>query len=327
MNVLVIGGSGLLGTHTIWEALKRGHTVTGLSRGKAKTDGASTRSVKWIRGDVHDFSEAESRTWFAGQDAVVYALGLDERQVHRRPVKRAFHDDHVTACLKVLRAARQAGVRKFVVFGSYFTYFDGQRPEMRLAENHAYIRSRRDQRDAVLNETGPLFDTVVLEIPYVIGAIGGNVPPWAFLFDLLAVKGKTAFFFLKGGTAAVTARQIGEAAIGAIERGAGGTAYPVGGVNLTWRELARSFFQAYGREKKLTGIGPVAFTFFGFLNTVLLFLTGKERGLTLYRFAPFQYMEAFIDPEPSMKALGYGHDDYQAALCEMVKEWESLKKG
>jgi nucleoside-diphosphate-sugar epimerase len=326
VNILVIGGSGLLGSQAVRAAIRHGHSATIMSRGASGKGESLVPGAKWIQGDVSAMSNAELRKALAGQDAVVYALGLDDRAPLRKPAYETLRADHVGACLKVLRAAREAGAGKAVVFGSYFTYFDAVMPELRLAERHPYIRSRREQRDAVTGESGPGFDTFVLEIPYVIGSLPGRVPPWAFLFDMLAGRGKNAFFFARGGTAAVTARQVGEAALGAVERGAGGSAYPLGGINLSWAELARRFWSARGeRGKRLRGLPIALFRAFGALSALFMSLSGKERGLDLRYFASFQYSDAFIDPSPSMNALGYAHDDYDSELALMIREWEAIR--
>ena len=326
MNILVIGGSGLLGSQAVKAAIRRGHAATIMSRGASGREESFISGARWIQGDVSTMSNVELRKALAGQDAVVYALGLDDRAPLRKPAYETLRADHVGTCLKVLCAAREAGVRKAVVFGSYFTYFDTLMPELKLAEHHPYIRSRREQRDAVAGESGPGFDTFVLEIPYVLGSLPGRVPPWAFLFDMLAGRGKNAFFFARGGTAAVTARQVGEAALGAIERGAGGSAYPLGGIDLSWVELARRFWLTRGeRGKRLRGLPIALFRAFGTLSALFITLSGKERGLDLRYFASFQYSDAFIDPGPSMKALGYAHDDYDFELALMIREWEAIR--
>ena len=66
---------------------------------------------------------------------------------------------------------------------------------------------------------------------------------------MLAGNGKHALFFLKGGTAAVTAHQVGVAAIGAIEQGTGGTSYPLGGINLHMERSSGSVFLNMGQGK------------------------------------------------------------------------------
>ena len=321
MKILVVGGSGLLGTYIARAAVERGYDVAILSRGGRMGGEGPVPGTTSFRGDIRTMSETEWRAALEGREAVIYALGLDDRELHRRPSYEVFRDDHVDVCLGVLRRAKAAGARKFLVLGSYFTYFDDIMPELGLSVHHPYIRSRREQREAVLGESRPGFDTFVLELPYIIGALPGRVPPWAFLFEMLAGKGNAAFFFDRGGTAAVTARQVGEATMGAIAQGKGGTAYALGGINLTWPELARRFFAIRGEKKRLRKLPQPLFRLFGFLSAAVLAFAGKERGLDINSFAGFQYQEAFVDPGPAMAALDYGHDDYDAALAGMIGEW------
>jgi dihydroflavonol-4-reductase len=182
MNVIVIGGTGLLGTHAAREAARRGHSATLLSRGAAPADPEGARRAGL---DIASAGEDELQRLFAGQDALVYALGLDDRKPLPRPAYAALRGDHVTLCLKVLRSARAAGLRKAVVLGSYFTSLERLRPELRLSETHLYARSREEQSRAVLAESAEDFDTFMLEIPYVIGSLPGRLPPWTFLFNIL----------------------------------------------------------------------------------------------------------------------------------------------
>jgi nucleoside-diphosphate-sugar epimerase len=324
MNILIIGGSGLLGSHIADESLKRGHTVTILSRGSIDRKSMSDENLRHIRGDIYKLSNDEISTILAGQEGVVYAMGIDDRQTYRRPAYPQFHQDHVEICLKILKIAKAAGVKKFVVLGSYFTYFENKFPELKLVKNHIYIKTREEQRDAVLNETGPGFDTFVLELPYILGTQEGKVPPWTFLFSMLAAPGKVTLFFRKGGTAAVTAVQVGQAAIGAIEQGIGGKAYPLGGINYQWMDFAKKYFEITKNEKIVIPLYPVVFKIFGIISAFVLRLQGIERGLNIGKFTKFQYMEAYLDPASSMAVLGYNHDDYDAALLNVIEEWVKI---
>lgn len=324
MNILIIGGSGLLGTHIAREALKRGHAVTILSRGRegAGRDGR----IRAIVGDVYDLPGERMDEVFSGQDAVVYALGIDDRRTHPRPAYPIFHKDHVEVCMRMLVEAKKRGASKFLVLGSYFTYFARRFPGMDLVADHIYVRTREEQRQAVLKAASPGFETYVLELPYILGSLEGRVPPWTFLFSMLAARGKFALFFAKGGTAAVTASQVGRAALGAIEGGVGGTSYPLGGKNYAWTDFAKAYAAATGREKAIVPLPAWLFRAFGALSSFFLRLSGRERGLDIGKFAAFQYMDAYIDPADSMAALGYGHEDYDAALAAVIAEWRSVDK-
>lgn len=324
MNILIIGGSGLLGSHIASEALRRGHTVTILSRGNNKSAIEIGARVKYIKGDVYHISDDELNSVLAGQGGVVYALGIDDRQIYRYPAYPQFHKDHVDVCLRIVRKSKENGIKKFVVLGSYFTYFADKFPELKLTNGHIYIKTREEQRAAVLKETSPGFDTFVLELPYILGTLKGRVPPWTFIFSMLARKGKRSLFFMKGGTAAVTAVQVGQAAIGAIEKGIGGKAYPIGGKNYKWTDFAEKYFEVTRERKKLMELYPVVFKMFGIMSSLLLRIQGKERGLNIGKFAELQYMNAYIDPEYSMRVLGYIHDDYDKELSNVIKEWISI---
>lgn len=322
LKVLILGGAGLLGLHCVQEGLARGHAVSVLGRRTPAKD--LPAGVTFVRSDISTASDGELAAVFAGQDAVVYSLGLDDREDHKRPAYKVLYADHVETCGRILRAAKAQGVRKFVVFGSYFTYFDAKEPGLGLSQDHAYIRSRREQRDMVLSEATERFDTFVFELPYIIGSLPGRVPPWSFLVNLLAGAGG-AWFFSTGGTAAVTARQVARATMGAMETAKSG-AYPLGGKNYSWGEMAGTILSSLGRDRKIFSLSKGMFKLFGWLSTVPGTLAGKQKGLSVLRFADFHYSEAFVDPGIAMKALGYDHEDYQAAMLDMVDEWKRVNR-
>lgn len=320
MNVLVIGGSGLLGTFAVQEALRQGHVVSAMARtARESTD------VRWRTGDVTMMTEAQLREAFTGQDAIVYSLGLDDRQPHARPSYPVFFEDHVTVCTRVARAARDAGVKKLVVYGSYFTHLERTMPELELARHHPYVRSRCAQRDAMLALAGPGFETYVFELPYIIATLPNTVPAWTFLLSMLASP--MPMFFTQGGTAAVTGPQVARATLGAIEGPAPSGAYALGGVNWTWPEWARRFFAASGVTKRFFGLPRFVFVLFGAISGAVLSLRGLERGLAIGPFAKVQYSNAFIDPESAHQALGFTHDDYEAEMTRMVTEFHRLRRG
>lgn len=286
-----------------------------VARSKKRTD------VRFERCDVTTATEDELRALCSGHDAVVYALGLDDREAHPRPALKVFLEDHVNVCTRVARAARAAGVKSFVAYGSYFTHFERTRPELELAKHHPYITSRAAQRDALLAMASPDFRVFVLELPYIIGSRSDNVPPWTFIFSMLT--GPVAMFFATGGTAAVTALQVGQAALGAIEGDAVSGAYALGGVNWSWDEWARRLLAELGRQRHVFKLSRGAFVFFGGLSGLGPALLGKERGLAIGRFSYLHYSNAFVEPEPAMRALNYGHDDYDAVFKTLVTHWDN----
>lgn len=72
MHVLVVGGSGFIGTNLSRELVDRGHEVTVLSRQPGDDD--LPAGVETVAGDVTDYDSIESA--FEGKDAVVYLVAL-----------------------------------------------------------------------------------------------------------------------------------------------------------------------------------------------------------------------------------------------------------
>ena len=61
---------------------------------------------------------------------MIYAVGPDDRYTPKAPAYDFFHFRLVDSVAKVFRAAEKAGVKKAVVYNSYFAYFDRKYPEM-----------------------------------------------------------------------------------------------------------------------------------------------------------------------------------------------------
>ncbi|MCC6868208.1 MAG: hypothetical protein IT522_05240 [Burkholderiales bacterium] len=100
-------------------------------------------------------------------------------------------------------------MRRAVVYGSYFAYFERLWPQMRFADKHPYIRSRRDQERMALSFASDDFSVGVLELPYIFGTQPGRKPVWVFLVE--AIRGmKGATLYPKGGTTMVTVRQVAQ---------------------------------------------------------------------------------------------------------------------
>ncbi len=150
---------------------------------------------------------------------------------------------------RLLRIAKECGVKHTVICGSYFAYFDKLWPQMKLSENHAYIRSRRDQEAVAMEYADKDFDVAVLELPYIFGTQPGRKPVWVFLVENIRSM-KIFTMWPKGGSTMVTVRQVGQAIAGALERNQGGKCYPIGYYNLTWKEMLKICLKHLGCPDK-----------------------------------------------------------------------------
>jgi nucleoside-diphosphate-sugar epimerase len=123
MNVLLIGGTGFLGYYAVKELTKRGHQISILALPPLPAEGLFPVETKILLADLNTLSDEEVLKSLRGQDAVVYAAGADDRITPKAPAYPFFFKHNVEATRRLITLARQAGVKKAVVLGSYFVYF------------------------------------------------------------------------------------------------------------------------------------------------------------------------------------------------------------
>ena len=115
MNIVLAGATGNIGSRILDEALRRGHSVTGLSRDPAKLATRSGLQAKKANtAEVAAFADA-----LKGHDAAILSVKWNENDVHR-----------------VLDALRKAGVKRclFVVGAGSLLRNDGRTHFDHMAE-------------------------------------------------------------------------------------------------------------------------------------------------------------------------------------------------
>ena len=249
MKVLIIGGTGLLGSEAAKELIRRGHEVSSIALPPIPTGAQLPPEMDIQFGNYMEMNDDALQERLKGCEGFVFAAGVDERIEGPPPIYEMFKKYNITPLERLLRLAKESGVRHAVVCGSYFSHFDKIWPEKQLSRWHPYIRSRREQETMSLSFADEGFDVAVLELPYIFGAQPGRKPVWVFLVEMIRGM-KRATLYPKGGTAMVTVRQVGQAIAGALERSRGGRCYPIGYYNMTWKEMLRIVHQYMGCQDK-----------------------------------------------------------------------------
>jgi nucleoside-diphosphate-sugar epimerase len=319
VKVFVVGGTGFLGYHSILVGLERGHSFGSLALDDIPLGGWFPVEVALTFGDVFAMSEEALTKIFAGSDALIYAVGPDDRVVPPAPAYEFFHARLVDACEKTVAAARKAGVKRCVILNSYFAYFDRIWPEKKLAARHPYIRCRVEQAERAVAAGGDTMDVMILELPYIFGSMPLRVPIWKDVILDRFAKGRVVFF-PKGGTNMLAVRHVGEAVIGALERGRHGARYPVGDENHTFKEMLELLLDAKGTPKKIMTVPGCFAQFAGIFITMKYRRKGLESGLDIrYLLRDIMSEPFYFDPEESAKALGYGRGGLKEAIEDTIR--------
>lgn len=250
-KLMIVGGTGFLGYYTTLLALKKGYEVSAIAIDDVELGDWWPKEVNVTIKDVFEASEEELIELLKGYDYMIYSVGPDDRITPKAPSYDFFRERLVTHASKVFRAARDAGVKKSVVYNSYFSYFARRYPEIEMEKKHPYVRVRVEQ-EKVLNEQKGSMEVVCLELPYIFGSMPGRMPIWKGVFLDRFAYGKKSIFFPKGSTTMVAVEHIAEAGIGAIEHGEDGQRYPIGDENKSYNwMLDTMMIAALGKKRKI----------------------------------------------------------------------------
>ncbi|MEG2945462.1 MAG: NAD(P)H-binding protein, partial [Bacteroidales bacterium] len=112
-NVLLIGGSGFVGSAILKELLDRGYKVTTLVRNPDKITIKSS-DLTIVKGDVSDFDEIKKLA--TGKDAVIsaYNPGWNNPNIYEETLKNY---------PRILDAVKAAGVKRILIVGGAGTLF------------------------------------------------------------------------------------------------------------------------------------------------------------------------------------------------------------
>lgn len=240
----------------------------------------------------------------ARADALLYTLGPDDRVMPAAPAYGFFHERLVEKAESICRAAKRAGVKKIVALGSYFAHFNAESGN-KLEKSHPYIRARARQEERLLALSDENCSVCVLQLPYIFGVTEGRVPIWRESF-LSHYDGFSSVFITRGGTAATTVEGVAQLCVAAAFYGEGGKRYPVGGVNVTFKELLEKmlFYAKDGRKVRLVPAWLAALGAKGVLKEYAA--AGKESGLNPVKLmTQIQNRYFYVDAAKTENALRF----------------------
>lgn len=319
VRTIVLGGTGLLGLHTAEELARRGHAVTLVSRHPLTDPDLRARfPYPHAALDVAAASPGALRAVIAGHDTLVYAVGPDERDPYPEPAAGYLRTQMVRPTAAALRAARDTGVRAAAVLGSYFTAWHRAHPELRFAHRHPYVTARVLQSRAALALADDSFAVSVLEIPYVFGVLPGRPGPFKDLvFD--RVRRQPVIAYPSGGSAVVSAQQVGDAAVGALERRARGS-IPLADENWCWDRLLHAVADGFGLRRRVVHVPrPLAEPAAARLGARIRRRGGHPGIDPRHLMRDIMYRRMYLDTDVAHDLLGMRRGGVREALHESLR--------
>lgn len=320
-RVLVIGGTGLLGSAAALALREAGHEVTLASR-RPPTDDALLAFVHRPV-DLDDLTPGSAERLVAGFDAVLLAAGPDDRAPYPAPAEGYLHEHLVQPTALLAQAAARSRVRALVVLGSYFSAWVREHPGEGLEARHPYIAARVAQ-EAELRARGDRLAVVLLDVPYVFGSLLGRYPTWVDVVLDNAVGPLPLVAYPAGGAPATSVVQVGQAAAGAVaralRRGPGFEAFAVGERLLTWPEMFRELGAGAGRRLRLVPVPGVVAQRPARSLARAARRRGRHLGIDPARIIPDAVGRMMpLDLEPAREVLGYASVDLAAAVRETAR--------
>lgn len=300
-NILVVGGTGLIGGHAALHLKGLGHDVTIASR-TPPAPGTPLAELPFVKGDYLNPADFPVEM-LAGFDTLVFAAGNDLRHKPEGVDEAAhFERANVQGVPAFFAKAREAGIARAIHIGSFYPQVDPS-----LADSIPYVRSRKLACEAVRALSGDGFVALSLNAPFVVGTVPGlDVPMFQYYTRFAEGALGLPPTAPPGGTNFISTQSLSEAVAGAIARGEGGRAYLVGDENLSFRDYFAHFFRAVGSDAEVRAVDE---------EHPLL----PDGALYAGRGADFYYETDDAD----VKRLGYGRNDIRRAVDEIVAQYRS----
>ncbi len=242
MRVLVLGATGFIGGHIARAALDAGWEVRGLRRRANYRGHLGDAPVSWVRGNLRDY--ASLRLAMDRMDVVFHAAAFYPTDGNPRKVRQQVETAE-REIQNVLAAALAAKVGRFVYISSLSTIGHPPPGEDRLADERdvylpgtlpksAYYEAKIAMEQIVMETVAAQkFPVVVLNPTAVFGPGDVNLTLGSLLISI--ARGQ-AVAWLPGTINVVDVRDVAAASISAVERGAIGERYILGGHNYSVKD-------------------------------------------------------------------------------------------
>lgn len=249
-KIFILGGANLFAKTTIKYALEKGYGVRAVDLIRP-SDLENVENLEFLLEDFFALADSDAIKLMEGCDSFIYAGGVDDLTVPRKPAGKFFYERNVLPTGRVARLAKKAGIRNFLVLGDYKMEFAEKNEELRKNNFHKepYIRTRFMQEAIAFYEAEPLMNVSVLRSGLIIGKANKSIIE--ALVDL--VRANKNIPVTNGKLPIISAEALSEAAIYALELENDKRTYAVATSSISYREIFEKILASMEKtsDKKL----------------------------------------------------------------------------
>ena len=249
-KIFILGGANLFAKTTIKYALEKGYGVRAVDLIRP-SDLENVENLDFLLEDFFALADSDAISLMEGCDSFIYAGGVDDLTVPRKPAGKFFYERNVLPTGRVARLAKKAGIKNFLVLGDYKTEFAEKNEILRKNDLHKepYIRTRFMQEAIAFYEAEPLMNVSILRPGIIIGKANKSIIE--ALVDIAKVNKNIPV--TSGKLPIISAEALAKAAIYALELENDKRAYAVATSSISYKEIFEKILASMEKtsEKKL----------------------------------------------------------------------------
>jgi len=312
-KALIIGGHGFIGYHISKQLSDNGLKVTIAHRSKELKQQSDHKLVYL---DLELISDAKLKDMVLEYAYIIFCGGADDRTTPEGNAESFYYNANVLPCIKLAKASLASNIKKIIILGSYFSYFDRLNPGWHLKEKHPYIMSRHLQYTKTTEVVKNKIDICTIEIPYVFGSTPDKTPLWKPLISY--INKMPIVFYTKGGTNIMDVGQVAKAIMGVINSKKHQPHWIIGSENVSWTKLIEMISIGLGKKRKVILIPNIIVRIIALVVKAYFSIFNKQPGLDPYHFIEVQTLNTFLNLSNSMKDLDYSKVNMQESINQTV---------
>lgn len=311
-KIFILGGANLFAKTTIKHALDLGYLVKAVDLIRP-SDLEGVENLEFLLEDFFPLSDNEAIRLMEDCDSFIYAGGVSDLSVPRRPAGKFFYERNVLPTGRVARLARKAGIKNFLLLGDYKTELAEKNESLRKNAYHKepYITTRFMQ-EAIANFEGePLMNVSVLRPGVIIGKANKSI--LEAHIDL--VKNNKKIPVTKGLIPIISAEALAKAAIYALELEGDKKTYAVATSKISYREIYETIIEVMEKTGEKTLVDK---TFEDLLpayekDAKITYKKGLEHGISQVNILRSMTMDLSFKSD-----FDLGEEDLTEKLKEMI---------